>query len=116
MMSYPFYNIQPQPQAQPQANPDERIWVQSEAQAEAYLVAPGSFVRLWHISEPIFYEKGCDVAGRPTPMATYKYEKVAKEALNIPKGITEWESKLNSLEARLEALEGKEAKEDERHD
>lgn len=107
MMNYYYQPQPPQPQ-----NPDERIWVQSEAQAEAYLVAPGSFVRLWHISEPVFYEKGCDAMGRPMPMSTYKYEKVAKDEVLIPKGITEWENKLNALEARLEALEGKEVKTD----
>lgn len=111
MFNYPMYGYQPQQPDPPKA--DERIWVQSEAQAEAYLVAPGSFVRLWHISEPVFYEKGADAMGRPMPMSTYKYEKVTKEETLIPKGITEWENKLNALEARLEALEGKEAKEDE---
>jgi hypothetical protein len=119
-MNYPMYNgYMPQYQTpmqnrqgpvttqtpMPPTNPDDRIWVQSEAQAEAYLVSPSGFVRLWHISEPMFYEKGCDQAGRPTPMVAYRYEKVENRPSNNPNGMIVPNDKLNALETRIEALE-----------
>lgn len=55
----------PPQQMQQQSNPDERIWVQGQGAAEAYLVAPNSFVRLWDSQAPIFYEKRADQTGRP---------------------------------------------------
>lgn len=113
-MNYPMYNgygmtYQPQQtyqQTQMQSKPDERIWVQSEAQAEAYLVASNGFVRLWHISEPVFYEKGCDAMGRPTPMTAYRYEKIENRGTNSPNGAIAFEDKINALERRITALEG----------
>lgn len=109
-MNYPIYNYGYQPQqtyqqTQMQSKPDERIWVQSEAQAEAYLVASNGFVRLWHISEPVFYEKGCDALGRPTPMVAYRYEKIENKGTNTPNGAIILEDKINALERRILALE-----------
>lgn len=47
----------PPQQMQQQTNPDERIWVQGQGAAEAYLVAPNSFVRLWDSQAPVFTKK-----------------------------------------------------------
>lgn len=90
-------------------NSDERIWVQSEAQAEMYLVAPSSFVRLWNINEPIFYEKSCDAMGRPMPMVTYRYEKIT----NTTNETNALLDKLDALEVRINALENKEVSDGE---
>lgn len=64
--------------AQQQSNvpQDERIWVQNETSAEAYLLAPNGFVRLWDSSSPRFYEKRADATGRPLPLDIYEYKRV----------------------------------------
>lgn len=63
---------------QPQHNvsQDERIWVQNEISAEAYLLAPNGFARLWDSSTNRFYEKRADATGRPLPMDIYEYTRV----------------------------------------
>lgn len=64
-----------QPNYQQQPAQDERIWVQNETSAEAYLVAPNGFVRLWDSSRPVFYEKRADSTGRPLPMDVFEYSR-----------------------------------------
>lgn len=103
---YPSYQQQSyQPQSY-QPSTDERIWVQNEAAADAYLVAPSGFVRLWDASKPIFYEKRADATGRPLPMEAYEYtrrssvEEQKQAQMNIDIG-----NEINELTRRIEALE-----------
>ena len=42
------------------------IWVQGEAGAKSYLVAPGSTVQLWDSEEKIIYLKSADASGMPS--------------------------------------------------
>lgn len=42
------------------------IWVQGEAGARAYLVAPNSTVQLWDSEAQIIYLKSADASGMPT--------------------------------------------------
>lgn len=90
-------------------NPDERIWVQGRGAAEAYLVAPNSFVRLWDSQAPVFYEKRSDATGRPY-METYEYKQSGVDIPSNParNGLNEDEyaNRLKALEKRIEALEG----------
>jgi len=58
------------------ANADERIWVQSRQAADAYLVAPGGFVRLWDSNTNRYYERRSDATGRPLPTEVYEYKRV----------------------------------------
>lgn len=101
-MNYPYYGFQ---QQTPVANPDERIWVQNQNQADAYLVAANGFVRLWNATEPIFYEKRSDAMGRPFPMVAYRYEKIENKPISEPNGTSVYERRFDALEKRLEALE-----------
>ena len=56
---------QPQPfQQQPQQS--GLIWVQGEAAAKSYLVAPGSTVQLWDSEETVIYLKSADASGMPS--------------------------------------------------
>lgn len=91
------------------ANQDERIWVQGEGAAQAYLVAPNSFVRLWDSQSPVFYEKRADQSGRPY-METYEYKRKDQQtpSREIPQSVpsVDYEEKIKALEARIEALEG----------
>lgn len=119
-MSYPFYQ-QPQftPQVTPnynanmysptyqqniQRSPDERIWVQGEAGANAYLVAPNSFVRLWDSQRQVFYEKRADASGRPTT-EIFEYSKKSEQQPIVTTAEDDFMSKLNALDTRISVLE-----------
>lgn len=88
-------------------NQDERIWVQNETSAEAYLVAPNGFVRLWDSNKPIFYEKRADATGRPYPMEAYEYTKIASNrGLDNEGEQLAIKEQIEALSRRIEALEG----------
>jgi hypothetical protein len=62
---YQMQQMPMQPQ-QPQRQPgSDFIWVQGEAGAKAYLVAPGSTVILWDSESPTIYIKSADATGMP---------------------------------------------------
>lgn len=50
---------------QPQAAQGAPVWVQGEAGARAYLIAPGANVMLLDSDAPVFYIKSADAGGRP---------------------------------------------------
>lgn len=62
---------QPFQQAQTQT-PDERIWVQGEAGAKAYMVAAGCTVALWDSEQQRIYLKSVNLNGVPM-MQTLTY-------------------------------------------
>lgn len=108
------YQTQPQ-QYQPQQiqqqqtqNQDERIWVQGEESAKAYLVAPNSFVRLWDSSEMRFFEKRADASGKPY-MEVYEYKLRGSNAPNIgvanANDAVDYMKEIDALKQRIEALE-----------
>lgn len=108
MINYPYYpnnnyqNYQNyyQPQQNQQPQQDERIWVQGEAGANAYLMAPNSFVRLWDSTAQVFYEKRSDASGRPY-METFDYSKhIVKD-----KEEENFSARFDAIEMRLKALE-----------
>lgn len=85
---------------------DERIWVQNQSAAEAYLMAPNSFVRLWDANQPIFYEKRSDATGRPLPLETYEYSKRKPIEASFDNGkAIDYKNELEALQRRVEALE-----------
>lgn len=97
----PFVPMQPGPV-------DDRIWVQGESAATAYLVAANGFVRLWDSTAPVFYEKQADAQGKPLPMAIYDYKRRGEDP--TPKApAPDYESRLEAIEKRLEAVEKKRA-------
>lgn len=60
---------QPQQQAQPQApmqTQNSIIWVQGEAGAKSFLVAPNTTVQLWDSEEQTIYLKSADASGMPS--------------------------------------------------
>jgi len=67
----PFYtqqgiNYQMQPQNAPQGQNGGIIWVQGEAGAKSYLVAPNTTVQLWDSEAQTIYLKSADASGMPT--------------------------------------------------
>ena len=59
------------------------LWVQGEAAAKAYLVAPSSTVMLMDSETPRFYIKSTDGAGMPN-MRIFEYKEVLAEAAKMP--------------------------------
>ena len=84
-VNYP--NYQPPYQAQPmqaQGNQNGLIWVQGEAAAKSYLVAPGSTVQLWDSEEKVIYLKSADASGMPSMKVldyTIRGDEAAKPAV-----------------------------------
>lgn len=73
-----FYpNLTPRPSQTPVQNnqngsPNNTFqWVQGQAAAEAFLVAPGNSVILMDSNAPVIYFKSADQNGRYLPMKTY---------------------------------------------
>lgn len=85
---------------------DERIWVQNEVSADAYLVAPNGFVRLWDANKQRFYEKRADASGRPYPLEAYEYSKIdLRSDVNNASGGIVSVKELDAITRRIEALE-----------
>lgn len=107
---------QPQPM-QPNQQQDNGgiIWVQGEAGAKAYLVAPGNTVQLWDSENPVIYLKSADMSGMPS-MRILDYTERTAASKTPPVGpqspqvqyVTVDEFK--ALEDRLAALENKPCK------
>lgn len=70
---YPqYFPAQPTvPQSQ-QAQTNGLIWIQGEAAAKSYLVAPGTTVALWDSESQTIYLKSADASGMPS-MRTLDY-------------------------------------------
>lgn len=64
---YPqYYPTQPTvPQMQQASQTNGPIWVQGEAGAKSYLVAPGTTVALWDSEAQVIYLKSADASGMP---------------------------------------------------
>lgn len=58
-----------QPIPQPQVS-NSFAWVQGEASAKAYPVAPGNTILLMDSEAPVLYMKSTDLTGKPLPMET----------------------------------------------
>lgn len=124
-MPYPYYNTTPNlyggynppayqqtpapAPAQSQAPSAGLIWVQGEAGAKSYLVAPGVTILLMDSEAQKFYLKSADNSGMPMPLRTFEYKEVgAGETVNFDKYVTK-----DELDRRLAALMPKEARTDE---
>lgn len=95
----PMYPQYQQPAQNTQQN--GIIWVQGEAAAKSYLVAPGQTVQLWDSEEKVIYLKSADASGMPS-MKVLDYT-IRGEAEAKP---TEYATKedLDALSERIEKL------------
>ncbi|MBR3999500.1 MAG: hypothetical protein IKI93_14305 [Clostridia bacterium] len=90
---YQPMQMQPMPQGQPmmpvqQTQPDNgMIWVQGEAGAKAYMVAPGNSVVLWDSEDHVIYIKSADAAGMPG-MRVFEYIERTAAPRNVSVGST----------------------------
>lgn len=109
MYPYNQFNQYSQMQYQVQSPAqDERIWVQGQGGADAYLVAPNGFVRLWDATRPVFYEKRADHTGRPS-MESFEYKRCDVfspiGANSGTYGTNALDDELSALKSRITALE-----------
>lgn len=120
----PMY-YQPQYQQPQQQQPTQQntgiIWVQGEAGAKSYLVAPNSTVQLWDSEKQTIYLKSADASGMPS-MKTLDYTiREAPQAApapavgNLPDYATKAETdalnaQISALKAEVEEISAKRAK------
>ena len=74
---YPQYNYLPQQQVvqqQSQQNDNGILWVQGEAGAKSWAVAPGKSVMLMDSESNTFYIKSSDNSGMPMPLRIFDYK------------------------------------------
>lgn len=72
---YPMDNLN-----QLKAQQSSPIWVQGEAAAKSYPVAPGNTVLLMDSEQSRFYMKTTDPSGMPLPLRTFEFKEVAQNA------------------------------------
>ena len=85
---YPQYNYVPQQQQvvpQVQQNDTGILWVQGEAGAKSWAVAPGKSVMLMDSESNTFYIKSSDQSGMPMPLRIFDYTERNVQAQVQPK-------------------------------
>ena len=93
-------------QQQPAASP---LWVQGEAGAKAYPVAPGNSVLLMDSERNVFYIKSADQSGMPM-MRTFDYtertttQNLPAQAAQMPQGDYVTRSEFDALCRKFDAL------------
>ncbi len=73
-----------QPVVQPQQSGNGLIWVQGEAGAKSYLVAPGNTVMLMDSESERFYIKSADASGMPLPLRVFAYQELTQQGVQSP--------------------------------
>ena len=102
---------------QQQNNGNSILWVQGEAGAKAYPVAPGNSLLLMDSEARQFYIKSTDQSGMPQPLRIFSYEEI-HEAQTIQKQNIDYVTR-EEFEKRIAELTTKpvrakkEAKDDE---
>lgn len=118
--SYPTYPYSPQtynysaqayvPQQTQNTQPNNSIiWVQGEAGAKSYLVAPNNTVTLWDTEAQTIYVKSADASGMPS-MKVLDYtmrEQTSHTAKIPPQSGFATKDDLDYLKGEIEALKAK---------
>lgn len=89
---YPQYNFNTQPQysqavmqqPQQQVNDTGILWVQGEAGAKSWAVAPGKSVMLMDSESNTFYIKSSDNSGMPMPLRIFDYKERTEQVVQPP--------------------------------
>ena len=102
------------------------IWVQGEAGAKSYLVAPGNTVMLMDSEGERFYLKSADASGMPMPLRIFEYKErtetpsqafsatVAAQNINFDNFVTreEFEQRMASMASQCQCRNKPKKKED----
>lgn len=84
------------------------IWVQGEAGAKSYLVAPNTTVQLWDSEEQVIYLKSADASGMPSMKIldyTIRTENSASTAVQLNGDIYISKDELKAVQAKIEAIQ-----------
>ena len=84
------------------------IWVQGEAGAKSYLVAPNTTVQLWDSENQIIYLKSADASGMPSmKVIDYTIRGANSPVSDVPFNEDKFISKdeFNGLKSKIERLE-----------
>jgi hypothetical protein len=94
-----------QPMAQSQTAQEPMIWVQGEAGAKAYMVAPGGSVVLWDAERYVFYIKTADQSGMPS-MRVFEYTERGGSVPNVSQPNTNYVTRqeFDALVAKINAM------------
>lgn len=92
----------PQQQPQPQTN-NSIIWVQGEAGAKSYLVAPNTTVQLWDSENQVIYLKSADASGMPS-MKVLDYT-IRPDASSVPSAAFQHSNSIEVSRTDLDALQ-----------
>ena len=108
----PVQQTMPQQQAQAPAVSSGIIWVQGEAGAKSYQVAPNTAVQLWDSENQIIYLKSADANGIPSiKVLDYTIRKSPQNTPNFggngPEIGFATKDEINTLSTRLDALQAK---------
>ena len=111
MMQQPIQGM-PQQMPQPQTAQNGINWVQGEAAAKSFPVAPGAIVTLWDSEQPVIYVKSADNTGMPTMRIMDYTERVQATRMpqNVPNAVTQdyvTREEFAALAARVEEYESK---------
>ena len=127
-MYYPTQNqqqFQNQPQVQAPPINNSIIWVQGEAAAKSYPIAPNSSVPLWDSEANVIYIKSADMSGMPsikvldytmrdvtarTPEISPQSEFATKDDISV------LEREISSLRSKFERMSGAGEKRKEKND
>ena len=106
------------PTTQPMAQQGNNglIWVQGEAGAKSYIVAPGNTVMLMDSEGERFYLKSADASGMPMPLRTFEYKErtetpsqassahVTTQSVNLDNFVTreEFEQRMASMASQCQ--------------
>lgn len=101
-----FYYPQQYQQNQQQTQQNNSIiWVQGEAGAKSYLVAPNTTVQLWDSEDQVIYLKSADASGMPS-IKTLDYTIREMKQSHSPMGEVEYATKsdLDALRVELQEM------------
>ncbi len=113
---YPQYPPQYPTQASPTRSDPGMIWVQGEAAAKSFLVAPNSSVFLMDSEKSVFYIKSTDASGMPLPLRIFDYTERTQNATTPAAAPLDNYITREEFEKRLSELtpaKGKKVKDDE---
>lgn len=96
----------PQPIASVQQNNNGLIWVQGEAGAKSYLVAPNTTVMLMDSETQRFYLKSSDASGMPLPLRVFEYTEKAQNAPNSAPASQSIDLSSYATKAEFDAFKG----------
>ena len=102
------------------------IWVQGEAGAKSYIVAPGNTVMLMDSEGERFYLKSADASGIPMPLRVFEYKErtetpsqafsspVTAQSVNLDNFVTreEFEQRMASMASQCQCRNKTKKKED----